>query len=82
MLFCNVPCFYRLFVLPQYCGVLLEQCLLLNRRRNDMEETTKQRHHKPETVIEETLSTAGARDAAIITCKQPQTLAKFVKRRY
>ena len=67
MLFCDTAFSHRLFVLPQYCGVLLEQCLLLNRRRNDMEETTKQRHHKPETVIEETLSTAGARDAAINT---------------
>ena len=53
--------FTRLFVLPQYCGTLLEQGLLLNRRRNDMEEPPKQRLHKVDTVIEETLSTAGKR---------------------
>ena len=54
--------YFRLFVLPQYCGTLLEQCLMLNRRRNDMEEFPKQKQGltlKPETVIEETLSTAG-----------------------
>jgi chitin synthase len=28
----------RLFLIPQYCGTLLEQSLLLNRRRNHFEE--------------------------------------------
>jgi len=32
---------YRLFVLPQYCGTLLEQCLMLNRRRNNLEDVVK-----------------------------------------
>ena len=31
----------RLFVLPQYCGTLLEQCLMLNRRRNNLEDVVK-----------------------------------------
>lgn len=31
----------RLFVLPQYCGILLEQSLMLNRRRKDDEEMPK-----------------------------------------
>ncbi|XP_013398991.1 uncharacterized protein LOC106165353 [Lingula anatina] len=31
----------RLFVLPQYCGIFLEQSLLLNRRRNDEDEFVK-----------------------------------------
>ena len=35
----NVLC--RLFVLPQYCGTLLEQCLMLNRRRNNLEDVVK-----------------------------------------
>ncbi|XP_076444026.1 chitin synthase chs-2-like [Babylonia areolata] len=32
----------RLFVLPQYCSVLIEQSLLLNRRRNDRERVLKE----------------------------------------
>ncbi|XP_012941255.1 chitin synthase chs-2 [Aplysia californica] len=32
----------RLFLLPQYCGVLIEQSLLLNRRRNDRERILKE----------------------------------------
>jgi len=28
-------------VLPQYCGTLLEQCLMLNRRRNNLEDVVK-----------------------------------------
>jgi len=31
----------RLFILPQYCGTLLEQCLMLNRRRNNLEDVVK-----------------------------------------
>jgi len=31
----------RLFVLPQYCGTLLEQCFMLNRRRNNLEDVVK-----------------------------------------
>jgi chitin synthase len=31
----------RLFVIPQYCGTLLEQSLLLNRRRNNFEDMPK-----------------------------------------
>ncbi|CAG5120237.1 unnamed protein product, partial [Candidula unifasciata] len=32
----------RLFMLPQYCGALIEQSLLLNRRRNDKERILKE----------------------------------------
>ncbi|BFY98509.1 hypothetical protein BsWGS_01548 [Bradybaena similaris] len=32
----------RLFLLPQYCGALIEQSLLLNRRRNDRERILKE----------------------------------------
>ena len=40
---------YRLFVLPDYCGVLVEQSLVLNRRRdntNIVDETEENRPKK------------------------------------
>ena len=33
---------FRLFLLPQYCSALIEQSLLLNRRRNDRERVLKE----------------------------------------
>jgi len=38
---CRCVTVCRLFVLPQYCGTLLEQCLMLNRRRNNLEDVVK-----------------------------------------
>lgn len=34
--------FHRLFLLPLYCSGLIEQSLLLNRRRNDKERVLKE----------------------------------------
>ena len=41
MRLCVCVCF-RLFLLPQYCSALIEQSLLLNRRRNDRERVLKE----------------------------------------
>ena len=30
--------YYRMFVQPLYCGVLFDQCMLLNRRKDDAED--------------------------------------------
>ena len=46
---------------------MLEHCLLLNRRRDDREDSPKTKQRKPEAIIEETLSVAGARDAIVTT---------------
>ena len=34
--------FFRLFVTPLYCGVMLEQSLMLNRRRDDKDRDFRQ----------------------------------------
>ena len=49
----------RLFVLPQYCGIMLEQSLMHNRRRNDLEDIPKTKKVKPDTTLDDSVSTAG-----------------------
>ena len=55
----------RLFVLPQYCGALLEQALLLNRRRNDEEEFPKTPTLK--TIIDPTLDDSVSMTGSIMS---------------
>ena len=52
----------RLFVLPQYCGTLLEQSLMLNRRRNDFEDCPKplKLTKVDASFVEDSVSTAGS----------------------
>ena len=49
----------RLFVLPQYCGILLEQSLMHNRRRNDLEDIPKTKRLKPDPSLDDSVSTSG-----------------------
>lgn len=49
-----------MFVLPQYCGILLEQALMLNRRRNDLEEMPKLKRAKTDPTLDDSVSTSGS----------------------
>ena len=55
----SVTVVFRLFVLPQYCGTLLEQSLLMNRRRNDNEDMPKAKKFKAEPILEDSISMTG-----------------------
>ncbi len=47
-------------MLPQYCGTLLEQALMLNRRRNDLEDIPKMKRLKSDPVMDDSVSTTGS----------------------
>ena len=46
-------------MLPQYCGILLEQSLMHNRRRNDLEDIPKAKRVKPDPSLDDSVSTSG-----------------------
>ncbi|ELT98539.1 hypothetical protein CAPTEDRAFT_177712 [Capitella teleta] len=51
----------RLFVLPQYCGILLEQGIMLNRRRNDFEDVPQPMIIKVDpAALDDSVSTSGS----------------------
>ncbi|XP_055864361.1 chitin synthase chs-2-like isoform X1 [Biomphalaria glabrata] len=51
----------RLFLLPQYCGALIEQSLLLNRRRNDRERILKEMVYSDDVSMDSTSTDATLR---------------------
>ena len=47
-------------MLPQYCGTLLEQALMMNRRRHDYEEYPQSRMPKIDPSLDDSVSTTGS----------------------
>lgn len=55
-----------MFVIPQYCGTLLEQSLLLNRRRNNFEDMPKSKRSVSNALKSDHNVGAGIDDSASV----------------